>query len=286
MSSRYPVSDLKLLLCKGVILFEYLDSFDKFDDYELPHREKCFSTLRGEECFQENYDLAQSVLTAFGCATLYHYLKLYLGNDVYQLANVFQNFRRICYQNYELDPAYFVLAPQLAWNSMCKIQNLQLELSSDVEMYWIIQPNIHKGICYASGRYAGANNKCMVALYQPDKTELFIMSIDATKSYGLEMSQALLFSDFKLLSNAQLPEAKIALTSDDLLRTVRYFDSKVRYICDLASIVNADGFLDPQAETNFKHDTAYICEIDRKYPVNIHDRDDYLLVPELLEIKT
>ena len=45
MSTRYPASDFKLLLRKGVFLYEYLDSFDKYDDYELPLREEFFSTL-------------------------------------------------------------------------------------------------------------------------------------------------------------------------------------------------------------------------------------------------
>ena len=114
MSTRYPASDVKLLLRKGVFPYEYLDSFDKFEDYKLPLRDECFSTLRGEECTQEHHNYAQSVWTTFGCVTLEDYLKLYLASDVCQLADVFQNFRCICHQNYQLAPAQFVLAPQLA----------------------------------------------------------------------------------------------------------------------------------------------------------------------------
>ena len=76
-----------------------------------------------------------------------------------QLADVFQNFRSICQANYQLDPAYFVSAPQIAWNSIFKMQDLILELISDPEMYRMIQPNIRCGICHESGRYARANNK-------------------------------------------------------------------------------------------------------------------------------
>ena len=65
-STRYPGLDFKLLLRKGVFPYEYLDTFDKFGDIELPHRE-FYSTLRGEECVAEDYDYAKRVLTAFGC---------------------------------------------------------------------------------------------------------------------------------------------------------------------------------------------------------------------------
>ena len=61
MSSSYPGNDVKLLLRKGVFTYEYIDSFVKFDDHELPRREEIFSTLRGEQCFAEDYDYAQSV---------------------------------------------------------------------------------------------------------------------------------------------------------------------------------------------------------------------------------
>ena len=114
MSTRYPGSDFKLLLRKGVFPNEYLDSFDKFGDIALPPREEFYSTLRGEECAADDYDYANRVWTAFGCTSLEDYLKLFMVNDVCQLADVFKNFRRICHSNYQLDPPYFVSAPQLA----------------------------------------------------------------------------------------------------------------------------------------------------------------------------
>ena len=170
---------------------------------------------------------------------------------------------------------------------MLKMQDLKIELISDPEIYRTIQPNIRGRFCHASGRYARANNKYIGALYRFDEPESFIMYIDATKLYGWAMSQKLPFSDFELLSDAQLREAEDALRSDDWLRTVRSLDLKARYICELARIVNADGPLDPPARTDLKLDTAYIFEVDLEYPANIHDRDDdYPLAPELLEIKT
>ena len=170
---------------------------------------------------------------------------------------------------------------------MFKMQDLELELISDPEMYRMIQPIIRGGISHASGRYARANNIYMGALYRPDEPESFIMYIDATNFYGYAMSQELSFSDLEWLSDAQLREAEAALTSDDWLQTQRFLDSKARYIRELARIVNADSPLDPPARTDLKPNTAYTFEVDLEYPANIHDRDnDYPLAPELLEIKT
>ena len=65
ISSRYPGTNFKLLLRKGVFSYEYLDSFVKFDKHELPLREEFLSTLRGEECFTEDYATTRRVWTAF-----------------------------------------------------------------------------------------------------------------------------------------------------------------------------------------------------------------------------
>ena len=157
MSIRYPASDFKLFLRNGVFSYEYLDTFDKFGDIELPPREKFYSSLTGEECAVQDYEYSKRVWTALGCKSLEDYLKLSLASDLCQLADVFQNFRCICHTTYQLDPAYFVSATKLAWNSMFKMQDLKLELINDPEMYQMIKHNIRGGICYASGRYARAN---------------------------------------------------------------------------------------------------------------------------------
>ena len=55
MAIRYPGADYKLLLRKGVFPYEYLDSFEKFQEPQLPTRESFFSTLRQEECQEGDY---------------------------------------------------------------------------------------------------------------------------------------------------------------------------------------------------------------------------------------
>jgi hypothetical protein len=44
----------------------------------------------------------------------------YLETDVLLLADVFENFRRTCMENYKLDPAHYVSAPSLSWDAFLK----------------------------------------------------------------------------------------------------------------------------------------------------------------------
>ena len=61
MVHHYGGVDHKLLLRKGVFPYDYLDSFERLNEQQLPPREAFFSKLRGEECKQEDYDYEQKV---------------------------------------------------------------------------------------------------------------------------------------------------------------------------------------------------------------------------------
>ena len=173
---------------------------------------------------------------------------------------------------------------------MIKMLDLKLELISDPEMYRMIQPNIRDGMCHASRRYARANNdKYMEALYRPYEPESFIMYIDATNLYCWAMLQTLPYSEFEWLSDAQLREADTAHTSNDWFETLRFLDSQRRYLREQRRVLFADanGTAVPLVREDIKPFTAYIFEVDLKYPDAIHDRnDDYLLSPEVMQIRT
>ena len=42
---------------------------------------------------------------------------LYVISDTLQLSDIFENFRNMYIETYNLDPCYFVSVPGLAWNS-------------------------------------------------------------------------------------------------------------------------------------------------------------------------
>ena len=48
-----------------------------------------------------------------------------------QLADVFEEFREVSKRIYDLDPSYYISAPQLSWDAMLKITRDKIELISD-----------------------------------------------------------------------------------------------------------------------------------------------------------
>ena len=89
----------RLLLRKGIYPYEYMDSFERFGEIQLPEKEEFYSSLSGKGISDEEHAHAhahaQEVWTKFGCQTLGDYHDLYVDTDVLLLADVFENFRKV-----------------------------------------------------------------------------------------------------------------------------------------------------------------------------------------------
>ena len=67
-----------LLLRKGVFPYEYIDSWEKFDENTLPPKEDFYSDLNLEDISDEDYVHAQKVWDVFEFKNLCQYHDLYV----------------------------------------------------------------------------------------------------------------------------------------------------------------------------------------------------------------
>ena len=116
----YDMNKFITLLRKGVYPYEYMDEWNKFDEKELPSKESFYSNLTVEGISDTDYAHANNVFKKFDIKNLGEYHDLYVRSDTLLLADVFENFRNACMENYELDPAHFVSLPGLAWQACLK----------------------------------------------------------------------------------------------------------------------------------------------------------------------
>ena len=111
-----------------------------------------------------------------------------------------ENFRGKCIKIYELDPAHFLSAPGLAWQSCLKKTKVELELLTNIYMLLMVAKGIRGGICKAIHRYPKTNNKYMKN-YNKDIIPSYLMHLDANHLYGWAMSQKLPVNGFKWVKN-------------------------------------------------------------------------------------
>ena len=167
-----------LLLRKGVYPYEYMDSWERFNETSLPDKEAFYSSLNMEDITAVDHRHAKSVFKNLNNKNLGDYHDFYVESDTLLLADVFENFRNKCIEIYELDPAHFLSAPGLAWQACLKKTEVKLELLTNVDMLLIVEKGIRGGICHAIHRYAETNNKYMKN-YDQNKESSYIQYLDA-----------------------------------------------------------------------------------------------------------
>ena len=160
--------EFELLIRKGVYPYEYMDSWERFDEAKLPPIENFYSSLSASSISPEDYKHAIKVWKTFNCKTLADYHDLYLKTDVNLLSDVFENFRNICLQQYKLDPANYYTSPGLSWDALLKKTNVNLELLTDYDMHLLVERGLRGGISMVSNRYAKANNP-LLEKFDPNK---------------------------------------------------------------------------------------------------------------------
>ena len=182
------------------------------------------------------------------------------------LADVFENFRKACIKNYELDPAHFVSLPSLAWQACLKKTNVELELLTDYDMLLMVEEGIRGGICHAIQRYAKANNMYMKD-YDKKKKSFYIQYLDANNLYGKAMTEKLPVRGFRWMDD-------ISRMDEDFVRGYVKNDNK-GYILE----VDVDY---PNKLQNLHSDLPFLPERmvinnTKKLVCNLHDKKNYVV---------
>ena len=147
-----------------------------------------------------DYRHGNNVFNKFKLNNLGEYHDLYVQSDTLLLADIFENFRSKCLEVYQLDPAYFLSLPGLAWQACLKKTNIKLELLTDYDMLLMVEDRIRGGTCHSIHRNAKANNKYMNN-YDENEESSYIQYLDANNLYGWAMSQELPVNNFKWIED-------------------------------------------------------------------------------------
>jgi hypothetical protein len=244
-SQSHTDTELVLPRRKGVYPYEYVGSFERFDEARLPPKKAFYSQLSREHITDADYQHAQRVWEAFGCKTFGDYHDIYLRTDVLLLADVLETFRNTSMKHYGLDPAHYYTAPGMSWDALLKKTRVNLEPLTDIDMHLFFEKGLHGGISMVSHRHVKANNP-QVEGHDPEKPTSWIKYDDVNNLYGWAMNQMLPVDGFKWASGLQISEVLAA--PDDA----------------------------PE---------GYVLEVDLEYPKHLHDsHSDYPLAPEAMSV--
>ena len=202
-----------------------------------------------EDITDADYAHAKRVCKDFEIKNLGEYHDLYVQSNTLLLADVFENFRNMCLEIYELDPAKFLSAPGLAWQAALKKTKVKLDLLTDIDMLLMVEKGIRGGICHSIYRYAKANNKYMKN-YDKNKESSHLQNWDANNLYGWAMPQKLPVNNFEWIKNT-------SQFNEDFIKNY-----------------------------NVESDEGFSLEVDVQYLEKLHElHNDLLFLPDKMKIE-
>ena len=271
---------------KGVYPYDYMDSFSKFNDTELPSYEDVYSILDDENISESQYQHAKDVWNTFKLKNMGEYHDLYLKTDILLLTDVFENFRVISLADYKLDPVHYVSTPGLSWDAMLKYTGINLELLRDIDMHHFIELGTRGGISVITHRYAKANNPYM-KFYNPENDTSYIIYLDANNLYGWGMSQPLPYGGFEWVKDPKyITEKKTGIGyiyEVDLEYPQELHDLHNHYPCAPESIKVLDEMLSPYCKSIKEEYKISSGNVSKLIP-NLQDKENYILHEKNLEL--
>ncbi|XP_015781336.1 uncharacterized protein LOC107359368 [Tetranychus urticae] len=245
LRQHWKIEDLSDLCGKAALPYEYLDSYEKYDEEKLPPIECFYSSLTDSNITDEMYHRLERIWKQFDCRTMKDLIDIYLKLDVYMLAAVFENFRETSIKDFGIDPPHYMSVPGLSINSAVKMLGIDLELFIEIDMYLMIENGIRGGFTTTVKRHAVAENSETSANISPEQ-ETWLLYLDVNNLYGHAMMQMLPIGDYNWVRKINFEN--IMATSDEA-------------------------------------DKGYILEVDLEYPKELHDsHNDFPLAPHKMVI--
>ena len=132
---EFVSKNLELLKLKGAYPYQYMNSFERFNEEKLRARKYFYSSAEGGKISDDDkisdghicikvYLISEKVWDKFEMENMGNYHDHNLKKDVLQLAAVFQNFIGTCLKYYRLGTCCYVSSPGLVYyvkKDWCKI---------------------------------------------------------------------------------------------------------------------------------------------------------------------
>ena len=123
-----------------------MDDWEKFNETSLPEKENFYSDLNMEDITDADNAHAKRVYNELKLKNIGEYHDFYVQSDTLLLPDVFENFRNMYLEIYDLDPAKKISAPGLAWQVDLRNTKAKLDPLTDIDMLLMVEKGIRGGI--------------------------------------------------------------------------------------------------------------------------------------------
>ena len=106
-----------MLLRKVAYPYENVDDLKKLHEATLPEKDEFYSNLNMEDITDKMTCIRKELVKTLNKKHLGECHDFYLKGDALSFTDIFENFRKLSFKNYNVDPVKFISATGIAWQA-------------------------------------------------------------------------------------------------------------------------------------------------------------------------
>ena len=201
---------------------------DNLNEKDLPEKKYFNNILTMKDISDKEYENIKLFYKKMKFKNLREYLECYLISDITLLADNFNNFREIMFEEFQLDPVKYLSAPSLSKDCALKYSKCKIENIKDVSIFNSIRKTVMGGVSDSLNPYVKLDDI---------KNETIAYN-DISSQYPYELSRKLHISDYNFVEN--FDESKYGQNEDfgcfllcDVKTTDRIRNDPLFYQCPM-----------------------------------------------------
>lgn len=123
---------------------------------------------------------------------------------------MFEQYRKVSLENFELDPLWFYSTPGLSWEAALKFTKVELDLIDCPEKYTFLEKALRGGVSVVPHRYAKSiNHYINPEIHKSDPDQSYLFMLDYNGLYSYIMLSYLPCSDFEWIEDSEIENFNI-----------------------------------------------------------------------------
>ena len=159
------------------------------NETKLPNKKYFYNKLTMKDITDEKYKEIQKFYKDMEFKNLDDYLTAYLKSDITLLSDIFNNFRKTIFNQFQIDPVKYISAPSLSKDIALKQSKVKIENIQDITIFNFIKNSIMGGL-----------SDSINPNIQLDNNNQTIAYLDISSQYPFQMTKALPVSDYRFIN--------------------------------------------------------------------------------------
>ena len=161
---------------------------ENLENNELPDKKYFYNMLKLKDITDKEYKKVKEFYKDMESKNIREYLECYLISDITLLADIFNNFRKIIFDNLGLDCVKYISAPSLTKDCALKYSKCKIENIKDVSIFQFVRKSVMGGLSDSINPYVELDSENETIVYN-----------DINSQYSYELSKKLPVSNYKFV---------------------------------------------------------------------------------------